>query len=144
MASSTSTVSWLSVMVKHSQTVVKERTILKCSWHDSFGFLLLKFGCDDLEAETIHEVIISNNDKFIDPRHKVPIDAPVSVCDQFGCMYICLYLTEKETTRFAPARTISDVLMGYSLELVLPDPAKPLQEDRALRADLRLCNDVLG
>ena len=130
-------------MVKRSQTVVKERTILKCSWDDSFGSLLLKFGCDDLEAETIHEVIISNNDKFIDPRHKVPIDAPVSVCDQFGCMYVCLYLTEKETTRPAPARTISDVLMGYSLELVLPDPAKPL-EGRALRADLRLRNDVLG
>ena len=29
MASSTSTVAWLSVMVKRSQTVVKERTILK-------------------------------------------------------------------------------------------------------------------
>ena len=86
-------------MVKCSQTVVKERTILKCSWDDSFGSLLLKFGCDDLEAETIHEVIASNNDKFIDPRHKVPIDAPVSVCDQFGCMYVYLYLTEKETTR---------------------------------------------
>ena len=77
MASSTSTVAWLSVMVKCPQTVVKERTILKCSWDDSFGSLLLKFGCDDLEAETIHEVIISNNDKFIDPRHNVPIDAPV-------------------------------------------------------------------
>ena len=57
MASSTSTVAWLSVMVKCSLTVVKERTILKCSWDDSFGFLLLKFGCDDLEAETIHEVL---------------------------------------------------------------------------------------
>ena len=63
--------------------------------------------------------------------------------DQFGCMYVCLYLTEKETTRPAPARTVSDVLVGYSLELVLPDPAKPL-EGRALRADLRLRNDVLG
>ena len=44
--------------------------------------------------------------------------------------------------RPAPARTISDVLMGYSLELVLPDLAKPL-EGGALRADLRLHNDVL-
>ena len=25
-----------------------------------FGSLLLKFGCDDLEAETIHKVIVSN------------------------------------------------------------------------------------
>ena len=115
-------------MVKRSQTVVKEWTILKCSWDDSFGSLLLKFGCDDLEAETINEVIVSNNDKFIiDPHQKVPIDAPVSACDQFGCMYVCLYLTEKETTRPAPARTISDVLMGCSLELVLPDAAKPME-----------------
>ena len=84
MASSNGTVAWLSVMVKHSQRVVKEQTILKCSWDDTFGSLLFKFGCDDLEAETIHEVIVSNNDKFIDPRHKVPIDAPVSLCDQLG------------------------------------------------------------
>ena len=48
------------------------------------GSLLLKFRCDDLEAETIHEVFVSNNDKFIDPHHKVPIDAPVSLCDQLG------------------------------------------------------------
>ena len=81
MASSTNTVAWPSVMVKRLQTVVKERIILKCFWDDSFGSLLLKFGCDDLEAETIHEAIISNNNKFIDPCHKVPIDAPVSVCD---------------------------------------------------------------
>ena len=51
-------------------------------------------------------------------------------------MYVFLYLTEKETTRPAPARTISDVLMGYSLELLLPDPAKPL-EGRALRKVVR-------
>ena len=70
MASSTSTVAWLSVMVKRSQTVVKEQTILKCYWDDSFGSLLLKFGCDDLEAETIHEVIVLKNDKFIDLHHK--------------------------------------------------------------------------
>ena len=70
-------------MVKRSQTVVKERTILKCSWDDSFGSLL-EFGCDDLEVETIHKVIVSNNDIFIDSRHKVAIDALVSVCDQFG------------------------------------------------------------
>ena len=54
MASSTSTAIWLSVMVKRSQTVVKERTILKCSWDDSFGSLLLKFGGDDLEADRNH------------------------------------------------------------------------------------------
>ena len=57
-------------------------------------------------------------------------------------LHVRLSLPNWETTRPAPARTISDVLMGYSLELVLPDLAKPL-EGGALRADLRLHNDVL-
>ena len=92
MASSTSTAAWFSVIVKCAQTIVKERTILKCSWDDSFGSLLLKFGCDDLEEETIHEVIISNNDKFVDPRHKVPVDAPVSVCDHAAWLHVPLSL----------------------------------------------------
>ena len=86
MASSTSTVAWLSIMVERSQTVVKERTILKCSWDDSFGSLLLKFGCDDLEAETIHEVIVSefffclppgSQYKFdLSEKHKIKLEWP--------------------------------------------------------------------
>ena len=116
--------------------------IVKCSWEDSVGSLLLKFG-DELEAETIREVHISNNEIFVDPCHKVPIDAPVSVCNQFGCMYVCLYLMEWEAARCAPARTIRDVLMEHSQELVIPDPAKPL-EGRTLPADQKLRNDVLG
>ena len=105
-----SSVTWLSVIVKSSQQIVKDRTILKCSWEDTTGSLLLRLG-NDLEAETIYDVVISNNDKFVDPHHKVPIDAPVIVRDHYCCMFLCLYLTEKETTRPAPSKTITDALM---------------------------------
>ena len=89
MASSTSTVAWLSVMVKHLQTVVKERTILKCSWDDSFGSLLLTFGCDDLEVETIHKVSFGSllltfgcDDLEVETIHKVSFG---SLLLKFGC-----------------------------------------------------------
>ena len=47
-----SSVASLSVIVKRSQQIVKDRTILKCSWEDTIGTLLLRWG-NDLEAETI-------------------------------------------------------------------------------------------
>ena len=60
MASSTSTVAWLSVMVKRSQTVVKD-TILKMTVLDPFSSLDVMI-C--MEAETIHDVIVPSNDKI--------------------------------------------------------------------------------
>lgn len=133
---------WLSVIVKRGQQIVKDRTIFQCAWEDTFGSLLLKFG-SELEAETINQVVISKNEKYLDPCHKVPIDAPVSLCDQFGCLFVCLYLSEMQTTGVVPTRTIASVLMESSRELVLPDPATPA-EGKPLRADQKLRNDVLG
>ena len=42
----TSSFAWISVTVKRREQVIKAREILKCSWVDTFGSLLLKF--DDL------------------------------------------------------------------------------------------------
>ena len=67
-----SSVAWLSVIVKRSQQIIKDRTILKCSWEDTIGSLLLKLG-NDLEAETIYEAVISNNDKFVDHGTKLQL-----------------------------------------------------------------------
>ena len=68
---------WLSVMIKQGQNVVKGRTIMKCSWEDTFGSLLEKF--DDLSDKSVEKIQISRNESFIDPVHVVPIDAPVSL-----------------------------------------------------------------
>ena len=94
---------WLSVIVKHGQQIVKDRTIFQCAWEDTFGSLLLKFG-SKLEAETINQVVIVKNEKYLDPCHKVPVDAPVSLCDQFGCLFIYLYLSEMQTTGLVVVR----------------------------------------
>ena len=132
---------WLSVIVKRGQQIVKDRTIFKCAWEDTFGSLLLKFG-SELEAKTINQVAILN-EKYLDPCRNMPIDAPVSLCDQFSCLFVCLYLSEMQTTGLVPTRTIASVLMESSQELVLPDPATPA-EGKPLRADQKLRNDVLG
>ena len=38
----------------------------------------------------IEKVQIAANEKFTDPVHVVPIDAPVIICDQFKCMRVCM------------------------------------------------------
>ena len=62
----------MTVIVKRSQQIVKDRMILNYSWEDTIGSLLLSLG-NDLEAETIYQAVISNNDKFVDPRHNTEI-----------------------------------------------------------------------
>ena len=71
---------WLSVLVKRRQEVVKPRTVVKCSWEDTFGLLLDKL---DMTQVSIELVQIASNEKFSDPVHVIPIDAPVIICDQF-------------------------------------------------------------
>ena len=64
---------------------MKPRTVVKCSWEDTFGSLLDKL---DMTQVSIELVQIAANEKFTDPVH-VPIDAPVIICDQFKCMHVC-------------------------------------------------------
>ena len=98
---------WISVLAKRADQVVKGREILKCSWEDTFGSLLLRFG-DEMKAEKISHVI-SKSKKFIDPCHKVPVDAPVTLCDQFGCNNVCIYLEVDEAAKPTPTRTVASV-----------------------------------
>ena len=132
---------WLSVVIQRAETVIKPREILKCSWTDTFGSLLLKYG-SDLQSEKISHVVIAKNEKFIDPCHRVPADAPLSLCDQFGCMNVCIYLENMSVSPTAE-RTIASVLMERSREIVLPQFLAP-SEGRNLRDDQRLRNDIVG
>ena len=132
---------WLSVLVKRAETVIKPREILQCSWTDSFASLLLKYG-SDLQSERISHVVIALNEKFVDPCHRVPADAPLSLCDQFSCRNVCVYL-ETTNVSLTAERTIASVLMERSREIMLPAVLTP-PEGRTLRADQRLHNDILG
>ncbi len=64
-----SSFAWLSVMIKQNQKVVRPRTVVKCSWEDTFEMLLGKL---KMQAEiTVEKVEICSNEKFVD-AHVVP------------------------------------------------------------------------
>ena len=67
---------------------------------------------EGLSERTIEKVQIS---KFIDP-HTVPIDAPVSLCDQFTCANVCMFIraeaAEASMSRSGP--NVFDRLMASS------------------------------
>ena len=79
---------WPSVLVKRGNAVVKSRTVVKCTWEQTFEGLLQHLGVVD---ETVEKVEISRNESFTDPVHIVPLDAPVSLCKQFDCLFVCIY-----------------------------------------------------
>ena len=85
---------WLSILAKKGALVVRPRAIVPCEWTDTFNSLLCKLGVKD---EIIERAIISN-DKFLDPTHKVPLTAPLSLCDQFKCNFVCFHCGSPEET----------------------------------------------
>ena len=141
----TATYAWLSVQVKQGQSVVKTRSIVKCCWGENSGSLLEKF--EDLSDKTIKNIQISKDEKYIDP-HPVPIDAPVSLCDHFACVNVCVSISESaeaaSTGMSQSGPNAFDRLMASSQEIVLPPALTPGGNDSDLRSDQRLYNDLLG
>ena len=90
-------------------------------------------------AEKISHVSILKSEKFIDLCHRVLVDAPVSLCDQFGCNQVCIYREADEASKLTPKRTVASVLMEPSCEVVLPQPISP-PEGKTPHADQRLHN----
>ena len=132
---------WLSVLIKRGQEIVKPRTVVKYSWEDTFGSLLDKF---DMTEVGIEKVQIAANEKFTDPVHVVPIDAPVIICDQFKCMHVCISIENIERIPASERRPNAfDVLMASSRDIVLPPKLSP-PEGKELRRDQQLYNDLLG
>ena len=110
---------WPSVTVKRGSTVVKGRSIVKCSWSDNFGILLEKVG-SEFSAEVVIQVVISKNEK-LDTTHTVPLDAPVKLLETYGCLYVCYYLadnTVRETSQESP--NALTMLMQPESKRVLP------------------------
>ena len=92
---------WLSILVKQGREVVQPQCVVKCSWEDKYAALLEQF--DGMSDCTIEKVQISTNAQFADPVHIVPIDAPVSLCEQFKCCHVCISIVRVQ----APATTSS-------------------------------------
>lgn len=62
----------------------------------------------------------SLNQRISTETHKVTIDAPVSICQVFGCNHVCIYiyLEDKARDQEVPVRNAFTVLMASSQELV--------------------------
>ena len=73
----TASCAWLSVLVERGVACLKPRTIICCEWTDSFAAVLDKL--EDYSEEVVEKVIISTNEKFVDPCPVVPLTAPISV-----------------------------------------------------------------
>ena len=117
---------WLSVMVKSCSTIVKPRNIVKCSWEDNFRSLLEKM--DMPKGTAINKIQISSNEKFIDPVHVVPESAPLSLCNQFKCMFVCIHT---EGAEGAPVSTATPV---NALQLLLEKAQDQIKELKTLYA----------
>ena len=96
----------------------------------------------EFEDEIISRIAITKDEKFVD-THDVPPSAPISLCDQFRCMHVCIYLKGSSEERNWPSRTASSVLMAASRERVLPSFISPTS-GKTLRSDQKLHNDLIG
>ena len=131
---------WLSVLIKQNLKVIRARTVVKCSWEDTFGMLLGKL---EMQAEvTVEKVEICANDKFVD-THIVPIDAPVRLTEQFKHSCVCLSLERDEVSQSSGTqKNAAEVLMASSWQIVLPAPLTP-PEGKELWKDQQMYNDIL-
>ena len=95
---------------KKNQQVIRPRTVVKCSWEDTFEMLPGKL---KMQAEiTVEKVEICANEMFVD-AHIVPIDAPVSLTEQFKCSYVCLSLERDEVPQSSGTQECSRGADGF-------------------------------
>ena len=110
---------WPSVTVRCGLEVLINRRVVKADVGDTF-YRLLEIIDSSLMQRKVLRVIVSKNERFIDPVHEVPIDAPVILCEQYGSN-ICYHLLHVATT---PVTEITlnafAVLMKSSHERVQP------------------------
>ena len=62
---------WLSVLMKSGSSVIHPRTIVRC---ECTGIVIRKLSFPE---ETVLKVVISKNEKLIDPCHIVQLDSHV-------------------------------------------------------------------
>ena len=100
---------WVSVVVKscYGQKNLFPRSIVKCSWDDRFGSLLVKIGGHDMEGSTITNIVIAKTETFTDPTHIVPAYAPIILCEQFNYFHACLYV--EESSRSMETESVNEI-----------------------------------
>ena len=112
---------WPSVSVKAAFIV--RRKVVKIESCSTFGDLLEKAAGKDVEGQTVDQILTCKNEKFVDPVHEVPLDAPVVLCEQYGTN-VCYHLTNNHamgtSTNITGGRNVFEVLMSNARERVQP------------------------
>ena len=70
--------------------------VVKSDWSDNFGAILERLG-GNFTNETVIQVVISSNERLVDPAHAVPLDTPVKLLKTYGCHYVGFYLADSST-----------------------------------------------
>ncbi len=111
---------YLSVFCKRSEVVVLPRTIVKCSWEDTFSEIVSKLDKVPEEA-VVEKILISKSEKIVDPVHIVSLDTPLllSVNSLAASKSV-----PQAAVPVAPTagRSASGVLMASAREIVFPPP----------------------
>ena len=169
MASTSS--AWLSVTVKKGLKVVQCSKIIQCHWENTFGELFLK-SSPTLEEACVVKVQISTTDQFLTTHEvcnhlfiyvvrvlknyemnfflhsvQVSIDAPVYLCHQFHCKFVCFALEDDTTTVGSSVSTGSKpnafvIMMSAAQKILLP-PSYQRSGEHPLRGDHAVYNKLL-
>ena len=116
---------------------------MKCSWNENFASVLERLG-SEYSNELVSKIVISSNERLVDPSHSVPLDAPIKLLETYDCHYICFNLYE-ETVQGSEASTrdAATVLMENARQRVQPPIVTPSSDSEQVRADHALRNDVI-
>ena len=112
---------WPSVSIKRGVSLVIARKIVKAEFEWTFGYLLIVID-SSFSNEQVACVITSKNAQFIDPVHKVSLDSPVELCQQYG-HNVCYYLMPQQTESRMQRRNAFEILMQSSKERKRPKKA---------------------
>ena len=140
---------WPSVAVYRGGTFSR-RSIIKCDTDENFGALMERLEVN-LGSETVAEVTISAvaDDKFVHSAHTVPLDAPVTLLETYGCHYVNFYLATSSSTISQAQQQLPnalEMLMQNAERLVLPPAAiydSSSDSDQHICGDYRLRNDFI-
>ena len=83
---------WLSVVVKERGHVLKGPCIVRGNYHESIGSVIegLEKGYSQRD---VNRLVISKTENF-SACHEVSLDTPLSVCQDFGCKYVCCFFEQ--------------------------------------------------
>ena len=96
MAALLSTFCWPSVTIKCGTQVLVRRKVVKAECEDTFGEVLERVD-PSFVGNSVVRVVTSKNERFLDPIHEVPLNAPIILSEQYG-NNVCYYLLEEDTS----------------------------------------------